>query len=86
MPKPPGMGDVPEGQWRCCCTQGTGDPETRTGLQAVTRAVTTRAFFLCEGLLGQHFNVVPDGTSSCLWLVRHTRWLLWWRGGHPPGR
>ncbi|XP_069722606.1 uncharacterized protein [Phaenicophaeus curvirostris] len=29
--------------------------------QAAVGAVSTAAFFLCEGLLGQHFDVVPDG-------------------------
>ncbi|XP_057234749.1 uncharacterized protein LOC130580939 [Malurus melanocephalus] len=29
--------------------------------QAVAGAVTTAGFFLCEGLLGQHFDVVPNG-------------------------
>ncbi|XP_039579220.1 uncharacterized protein LOC120509059 isoform X2 [Passer montanus] len=32
--------------------------------QAVTGAVTTAGFFLCEGLLGQHFNVVPNGVAE----------------------
>ncbi|XP_063268707.1 uncharacterized protein LOC134558610 isoform X2 [Prinia subflava] len=44
--------------------QGTGGPETQLGPQAVTGAVTTAGFFLCEGLLGQHFNVVPNGVAE----------------------
>ncbi|KAK4821059.1 hypothetical protein QYF61_012239 [Mycteria americana] len=32
--------------------------------QAVAGAVSTAAFFLCEGLLGQHFDVVPDGVAE----------------------
>ncbi|XP_055673124.1 uncharacterized protein LOC130152843 isoform X1 [Falco biarmicus] len=32
--------------------------------QAVAGAVSTAAFFLCEGLLGQHFNAVPDGVAK----------------------
>ncbi|KAM4661641.1 uncharacterized protein AAGF69_007768 [Amazona ochrocephala] len=32
--------------------------------QAVAGAASTAAFFLCEGLLGQHFNVVPNGVSE----------------------
>lgn len=34
------------------------------GPQAVTGAVTTAGFFLCEGLLGQHFNMVPNGVAE----------------------
>ncbi|KAI1234970.1 hypothetical protein IHE44_0002596, partial [Lamprotornis superbus] len=43
---------------------GTGGPETWLGPQAVTGAVTTAGFFLCEGLLGQHFNMVPNGVAE----------------------
>ncbi|OPJ70050.1 hypothetical protein AV530_019295 [Patagioenas fasciata monilis] len=32
--------------------------------QAVAGAVSTTAFFLCEGLLGQHFDVVPNGVAT----------------------
>ncbi|XP_040457542.1 uncharacterized protein LOC121091612 isoform X2 [Falco naumanni] len=32
--------------------------------QAAAGAVSTAAFFLCEGLLGQHFNAVPDGVAK----------------------
>ncbi|XP_065544606.1 uncharacterized protein LOC136018877 isoform X1 [Lathamus discolor] len=32
--------------------------------QAVAGAASTAAFFLCEGLLGQHFNVVPNGVAE----------------------
>ncbi|XP_064578641.1 uncharacterized protein LOC135452471 isoform X1 [Zonotrichia leucophrys gambelii] len=32
--------------------------------QAVAGAVTTAGFFLCEGLLGQHFHVVPNGVAE----------------------
>ncbi|XP_005521768.1 PREDICTED: uncharacterized protein LOC102106041 [Pseudopodoces humilis] len=32
--------------------------------QAVTGAVTTAGFFLCEGLLGQHFSMVPNGVAE----------------------
>ncbi|KAM6125478.1 uncharacterized protein FYN12_007042 [Phoenicopterus ruber ruber] len=34
------------------------------GHQVVAGAVSTAAFFLCEGLLGQHFDVVPDGVAE----------------------
>lgn len=30
----------------------------------MTGAVTTAGFFLCEGLLGQHFHVVPNGAAE----------------------
>ncbi|XP_040562197.1 uncharacterized protein LOC415324 isoform X3 [Gallus gallus] len=32
--------------------------------QAVAGAASTAAFFLCEGLLGQHFDVVPNGVAE----------------------
>ncbi|XP_074773391.1 uncharacterized protein LOC141965548 isoform X3 [Athene noctua] len=32
--------------------------------QAVAGAASTAAFFLCEGLLGQHFDVVPSGAAE----------------------
>ncbi|XP_068881690.1 uncharacterized protein [Aphelocoma coerulescens] len=32
--------------------------------QAVTGAVTTAGFFLCEGLLRQHFDMVPNGAAE----------------------
>ncbi|XP_010183938.1 PREDICTED: uncharacterized protein LOC104535960 [Mesitornis unicolor] len=32
--------------------------------QAAAGAVSTAAFFLCEGLLGQNFDVVPDGVAE----------------------
>ncbi|XP_068266834.1 uncharacterized protein [Nyctibius grandis] len=32
--------------------------------QAVAGAASTAAFFLCEGLLGQHFDVVHDGVAE----------------------
>ncbi|XP_014815276.1 PREDICTED: uncharacterized protein LOC106898508 [Calidris pugnax] len=41
-----------------------GAPESPTGPQGVAGAVSTAAFFLCEGLLGQHFDVVPDGMAQ----------------------
>uniref|UniRef100_A0A8D0EL97 NlpC/P60 domain-containing protein n=1 Tax=Strix occidentalis caurina TaxID=311401 RepID=A0A8D0EL97_STROC len=31
---------------------------------AVAGAASTAAFFLCEGLLGQHFDVVPNGAAE----------------------
>ncbi|XP_068060389.1 uncharacterized protein [Anomalospiza imberbis] len=34
------------------------------GSWAVTGAATTAGFFLCEGLLGQHFNMVPNGVAE----------------------
>ncbi|CAM9398434.1 unnamed protein product [Bubo scandiacus] len=34
------------------------------GPQAVAGAASTAAFFLCEGLLGQHFDVVPNGAAE----------------------
>ncbi|KFV05968.1 hypothetical protein N339_12116, partial [Pterocles gutturalis] len=39
-------------------------PETQTGPQAVTGVASTAAFFLCEGLLGRHFDVVPNGVTE----------------------
>ncbi|XP_010070672.1 PREDICTED: uncharacterized protein LOC104460961 [Pterocles gutturalis] len=35
-----------------------------TGPQAVTGVASTAAFFLCEGLLGRHFDVVPNGVTE----------------------
>ncbi|XP_025971243.2 uncharacterized protein LOC112992409 [Dromaius novaehollandiae] len=32
--------------------------------QAAAGAASTAAFFLCEGLLGQHFEVVPNGAAE----------------------
>ncbi|XP_009701270.1 PREDICTED: uncharacterized protein LOC104163841, partial [Cariama cristata] len=32
--------------------------------QVSAGAASTAAFFLCEGLLGQHFDVVPDGVAK----------------------
>ncbi|XP_048812329.1 uncharacterized protein LOC125698262 isoform X5 [Lagopus muta] len=32
--------------------------------QAVAGAASTAAFFLCEGLLGRHFDVVPNGAAE----------------------
>ncbi|XP_035191977.1 uncharacterized protein LOC118172273 isoform X3 [Oxyura jamaicensis] len=32
--------------------------------QAVAGVASTAAFFLCEGLLGQHFDVVPNGVAE----------------------
>ncbi|XP_041878609.1 uncharacterized protein LOC121661977 isoform X1 [Corvus kubaryi] len=52
------------GSWVSSSRQGTGGPETRLGPQAVTGAVTTAGFFLCEGLLGQHFDMVPNGVAE----------------------
>ncbi|KFQ60288.1 hypothetical protein N334_06296, partial [Pelecanus crispus] len=39
-------------------------PETWTGPQVVAGVASTVTFFLCEGLLGQHFDVVPDGVAE----------------------
>ncbi|KFV16767.1 hypothetical protein N340_14856, partial [Tauraco erythrolophus] len=39
-------------------------PETWTGPQVVAGATSTAAFFLCEGLLGQHFHVIPNGVAE----------------------
>ncbi|KAM9275395.1 LOW QUALITY PROTEIN: uncharacterized protein RDI95_009266 [Morus bassanus] len=36
------------------------------GPQAVARAASIAAFFLCKGLLGQHFDMVPDGVAESL--------------------
>ncbi|KAF1415233.1 hypothetical protein FQV23_0006631, partial [Spheniscus humboldti] len=41
-----------------------GGPETQMGPQAVAGVASTAAFFLCEGLLGQHFDMVPDGVAE----------------------
>ncbi|KFQ23263.1 hypothetical protein N332_07035, partial [Mesitornis unicolor] len=38
--------------------------EMQMGSQAAAGAVSTAAFFLCEGLLGQNFDVVPDGVAE----------------------
>ncbi|XP_076204795.1 uncharacterized protein LOC143165224 [Aptenodytes patagonicus] len=32
--------------------------------RAVAGVASTAAFFLCEGLLGQHFDIVPDGVAE----------------------
>ncbi|KAJ7412278.1 hypothetical protein BTVI_46930 [Pitangus sulphuratus] len=50
--------------WNWLGSWGTSGPETRPGPQVVSRAVTTTGFFLCEGLLGQHFDVVPNGVAE----------------------
>lgn len=52
----------------------------------VAGAVSTAAFFLCEGLLGQHFVVVPNGMTEPqigdLFLFPLTSgWGSWW-GAH----
>ncbi|KFP73878.1 hypothetical protein N310_05761, partial [Acanthisitta chloris] len=39
-------------------------PDTWPHPQAVAGAVSTVGFFLCEGLLGQHFDVVPNGMAE----------------------
>ncbi|XP_068881689.1 uncharacterized protein [Aphelocoma coerulescens] len=52
------------GSWVSSSRQGTSGPETRLGPQAVTGAVTTAGFFLCEGLLRQHFDMVPNGAAE----------------------
>ncbi|KFZ59665.1 hypothetical protein N321_03875, partial [Antrostomus carolinensis] len=39
-------------------------PETQTGPQMVAGAASTATFFLCEGLLGQNFYIVPDGVAE----------------------
>ncbi|KAL9837918.1 uncharacterized protein GJ701_010273 isoform 3-T3 [Geothlypis trichas] len=66
--------------------QGTGGPETQLGPQAVTGAVTTAGFFLCEGLLGQHFNIVPNGVAEPqpgdLFLFPLASGGLGWWGAH----
>ncbi|XP_023790116.1 uncharacterized protein LOC111934306 isoform X2 [Cyanistes caeruleus] len=50
--------------WVSSSRQGTCGPETRLGPQTVTGAVTTAGFFLCEGLLRQHFSMVPNGVAE----------------------
>ncbi|OWK58863.1 hypothetical protein RLOC_00012719 [Lonchura striata] len=50
--------------WHWLGSWATSGPETWLGPQAVTGAVTTAGFFLCEGLLGQHFNIVPNGVAE----------------------
>ncbi|XP_064933172.1 uncharacterized protein LOC102098630 isoform X3 [Columba livia] len=50
--------------WVSSSRQGIGGPETQPGLQVVAGAASTTAFFLCEGLLGQHFDVVPNGVAT----------------------
>ncbi|KFO13803.1 hypothetical protein N312_04026, partial [Balearica regulorum gibbericeps] len=39
-------------------------PETWTGPQTVAGVASTAAFFLCEELLGQNFDMVPDGVAE----------------------
>ncbi|KFZ48773.1 hypothetical protein N338_00115, partial [Podiceps cristatus] len=39
-------------------------PEKQMRHQTVARAGSTAMFFLCEGLLGQHFDVVTDGAAK----------------------
>ncbi|KAM6060069.1 uncharacterized protein LJ206_014491 [Theristicus caerulescens] len=53
----------PQGR-TCILDGGTGGPETQTGPQAVAGVLGTAAFFLCEELLGQHFDMVPDGVAK----------------------
>uniref|UniRef100_A0A8C6YHJ4 NlpC/P60 domain-containing protein n=1 Tax=Nothoprocta perdicaria TaxID=30464 RepID=A0A8C6YHJ4_NOTPE len=39
-------------------------PRQRSSIPAATGVASTAAFFLCEGLLGQHFEVVPNGAAE----------------------
>uniref|UniRef100_A0A8C4KNG6 NlpC/P60 domain-containing protein n=1 Tax=Dromaius novaehollandiae TaxID=8790 RepID=A0A8C4KNG6_DRONO len=41
-----------------------GSPDVQAHPQAAAGAASTAAFFLCEGLLGQHFEVVPNGAAE----------------------
>ncbi|XP_067161907.1 uncharacterized protein [Apteryx mantelli] len=41
-----------------------GGPDTWAHPQVAAGAASTAAFFLCEGLLGQHFEVVPNGVAE----------------------
>ncbi|KAL9837919.1 uncharacterized protein GJ701_010273 isoform 4-T4 [Geothlypis trichas] len=69
-----------------------GDPkmnllaQVSSSRQAVTGAVTTAGFFLCEGLLGQHFNIVPNGVAEPqpgdLFLFPLASGGLGWWGAH----
>ncbi|XP_071610891.1 uncharacterized protein [Heliangelus exortis] len=38
--------------------------QVSTSRQAAAGVASTAAFFLCEGLLGQHFDVVPNGVAE----------------------
>ncbi|XP_065497954.1 uncharacterized protein LOC135992593 [Caloenas nicobarica] len=53
---------APEGpflqSWRCLSSW------VSSSRQAVAGVASTTAFFLCEGLLGQHFDVVPNGVAK----------------------
>ncbi|KFV61093.1 hypothetical protein N307_11168, partial [Dryobates pubescens] len=61
-------------------------PETLPGLQAAAGAANTAAFFLCEALLGQHFDVVPNGMAEPqpgdLFLFPLTSGVPGWWGAH----
>ncbi|XP_015728268.1 uncharacterized protein LOC107318667 isoform X6 [Coturnix japonica] len=41
-----------------------GASEVNSSKKAVAGAASTAAFFLCEGLLGQHFDMVPNGVAE----------------------
>ncbi|KAM6196119.1 uncharacterized protein WM294_009668 [Sarcoramphus papa] len=43
---------------------GSWVQQVSSSRQAVAGAASTAAFFLCEGLLGQHFDIVPDGVAE----------------------
>eukprot|EP00076_Gallus_gallus_P015324 XP_015134325.1 uncharacterized protein LOC415324 isoform X10 [Gallus gallus] len=54
------------------CSLGTAEQQgniksvskVSSSKQAVAGAASTAAFFLCEGLLGRHFDVVPNGVAE----------------------
>ncbi|XP_048812337.1 uncharacterized protein LOC125698262 isoform X12 [Lagopus muta] len=45
-------------------TNGCLSFQVSSSKQAVAGAASTAAFFLCEGLLGRHFDVVPNGAAE----------------------
>ncbi|XP_068000443.1 uncharacterized protein [Melanerpes formicivorus] len=57
-----------------------------TSKQAAAGAANTAAFFLCEALLGQHFDVVPNGMAEPqpgdLFLFPLTSGIPGWWGAH----
>ncbi|XP_015728266.1 uncharacterized protein LOC107318667 isoform X4 [Coturnix japonica] len=51
--------------WMCqVCMELIKAAQVNSSKKAVAGAASTAAFFLCEGLLGQHFDMVPNGVAE----------------------
>ncbi|XP_042741686.1 uncharacterized protein LOC122187879 isoform X9 [Lagopus leucura] len=55
---------VAAGAWGEVGPSSTSVTNGCLSFQAVAGAASTAAFFLCEGLLGRHFDVVPNGAAE----------------------